>query len=130
MECEVCGKTISRVRKAIIDKVEMTVCDSCAKLGKEIRDSRPVELGKKHDYEIEEREVTPGFSFSIRQSRERMHLTQEEAAKRAGVSVSVLKRIETGKFIPDDNTARRLEKFFRVRIVKRTADDIMDLLDK
>ena len=130
MECEVCGRTVSQTSRILIDKSEMNVCDSCKSLGNEIHENKPIELKKMNVYEIEERTLETNFGEKIRKSRDRMGLSQEEAAKKAGVQVSVLHRVESGRFVPDDKTAKKLEKFFKVRIVQKTDNDLMDLLDK
>ena len=130
MECEVCGKNVSELKKVTIDSTQMNVCGGCAGLGKEA--AVPVKIRRRspENYEIEERNFSKNYHQALRLSRERMQLTQEEAARKAGVPISVLKRIESGKLEPDDATAKRLERFFRVRIISRTSDEIMDLLDK
>jgi len=120
-ECEVCGKGIPFAKRAEIDGVVLDVCDDCARLGKEIAPKRSVLIPKKSDSSMriesieDEREFAPDFSARIRRAREKMNLTQDEAAMKIGISHQIYKRIESG-FKPDAPTARKIERFFGVEL--------------
>jgi putative transcription factor len=120
-ECEVCGKALSFTKRAEIDGVILEVCEDCVKLGKEIARPRPVFMPQTtarapRPESIEsERELADDFSVRIRKARERMNLTQDEAAMKIGISHLIYKRIESG-FKPDEATARKIERFYNVQL--------------
>jgi len=119
-ECEVCGREIPVPKRAEIDGVILEVCDKCARLGKEVAPPRPVFIPRAtrapSPESIEsERELANDFSAKIRKARERMNLTQDEAAMKIGISHLIYKRIESG-FKPDEATARKIERFFGVEL--------------
>ena len=122
-ECEVCGKSVDFSKRAEIDGVILEVCEDCAKLGKEIRQPRPIIIQQAvarapRPESIEsERELADDFSTRIRKAREQRNLTQDEAAMKIGISHQIYKRIESG-FKPDEATARKIERFFGVELYR------------
>jgi len=121
-ECEVCGKE-SAGKRAEIDGVILEVCDNCVKLGKEVYQPRKVFIqphqgisrAPKPESIESERELASDFSNRIRKARERMNLTQDEAAMKIGISHLIYKRIESG-FKPDEQTAKKLERFYNIEL--------------
>jgi putative transcription factor len=65
----------------------------------------------------EDVELAEGLAQVVRQARERAGLTHEELGKRINERVSVLQRVETGKFQPDNALARKLEHALGVKIL-------------
>jgi putative transcription factor len=114
-ECEVCGKSVSHVKRADIDGVILEVCEDCVKLGKELAQSRTVYMKKKIETLEEGEELAEDFSDKVRRAREKRNLKQEEAAKRMGLSISVLRRVENG-FRPDEKTAMKIQRFFGISL--------------
>ncbi|MCX6817359.1 MAG: helix-turn-helix domain-containing protein [Candidatus Aenigmarchaeota archaeon] len=122
-ECEVCGKDTSGAKKAEIDGVILSVCEDCAKLGKEVYQPKKVFLQPQHSISSAPRaesiesdsELAQDFSSKIRHAREKANLTQDEAADKMNISRQMYKRIEGG-FKPDDATAKRIERFYRLEL--------------
>ena len=52
--------------------------------------------------------------FTLKTARERMKLTQDEAAKRIGVSPDTIGNYERGKSYPDIPVLRRIEEVYGV----------------
>lgn len=52
--------------------------------------------------------------FTLRTAREKHRLTQEEAAKRIGVSVDTLGNYERGKSYPDIPVLRKIEEAYGI----------------
>jgi putative transcription factor len=120
-ECEVCGRTVSFIKRAEIDGVILEVCDNCVKLGKEMSEPRKVfiKTRMKETWEKEEeRELSEDFSDKVRRAREKRNLKQEEAAEKIGISPSVLRRIENG-FKPDEKTLSKISRFYGINLYKQ-----------
>ena len=133
-ECEICGKVVSEKRRIRMGKSELEVCGDCISLGEEItkKEVKVYMHVSKQNFvpDIEEREVVPDLSEKVRKARESLELSQKDAAQKIGISESVFRRIESHGFRPDDHTLRRIEKGLKIHLLKKTKDDIMDILDK
>lgn len=121
-ECEVCGKPISKPRRIELDGVILDVCENCMKLGKEMPGEKLRAVinrrtAKEEEFEKEPRELVNDFSKKIREARESRRLRQEEAAKKMGISSSLLRRIEGG-FRPDDRTLSKIARFYGINLYK------------
>jgi putative transcription factor len=122
-ECEVCGKTVSNPRRIELDGVILDVCEDCMKLGKEMPTEKlraviSRRVVRKEEFEVEERELASDFSKRIRDAREERNLKQDEAAKRIGISISLLRRVENG-FKPDEKTAMKIQRFYGISLYKQ-----------
>jgi putative transcription factor len=124
-ECEVCGKE-SAGKRAEIDGVILSVCDDCAKLGKEVCQPRkvfipssPASRAPRPESIEDEKELSSDFSARTRHAREKANLTQDEAAMKMGISHQIYKRIESG-FKPDEATARKIERFYGISLYQQT----------
>ncbi len=114
----------------------MLVCGECAKLGSlyprgglkqpmstvrsaKERSSLRVRVPVKrrvNEEALESMEVVEGFGPMIRRAREGLNLTHEELGKMIGEKVSVLKKVESGKMIPDYKLARKLEHVLKIKL--------------
>jgi transcriptional regulator with XRE-family HTH domain len=56
------------------------------------------------------------FAVKLRRIRERKGLTQEELAKKAGVSRAYLSRLEMGRHDPPLSRLRKIAKVLRVKV--------------
>lgn len=139
LQCEVCGRQIhGKPKKVIIEGAKMVVCAECAKLGSayiepEVRRikpfirsvkrttvKRPVRTLKKRNKPkgiSEELELVEDFGFRVRQARERLHLTHEILGRKIGEKVSVIKKIESGKMVPDQKLATKLEHMLKIKLL-------------
>ncbi|MBN2042839.1 MAG: TIGR00270 family protein [Candidatus Aenigmarchaeota archaeon] len=133
-ECEVCGKVVSEKRKIRLGGSELEVCSDCVSLGEEItkKEVKVYMHVSSPDFvpDIEEREVVSDLSEKVRKARETLGMSQKDAAQRIGIQESVFRRIESHGFRPDDQTLRRIEKGLNIHLLKKTEDDVMDILDK
>lgn len=57
---------------------------------------------------------TPKTMFTLRTARELNRLTQEEAARKIGISVDTLSNYERGKSYPDIPVLRQIEKTYHI----------------
>ena len=138
MQCEICGQEIhGKPQRVVIEGAVMLVCGECAKLGSlhprreakqpmsTVRPAKrrppprvrtPVKR-RVSEETLEDMEVVKGFGPMIRRAREGLNLTHEELGKRIGEKVSVLKKVESGKMIPDYKLARKLEHALRIKLL-------------
>lgn len=119
-ECEVCGKTVSHIKRSDIDGVILEVCDNCASLGKEMAEPKKLFVRKRTDFGAldEEKELVHDFAEKVRKARESRQLSQEEAAGKMGISSSVLKRVESGSKM-DDNIMKKIQRFYGINLYEK-----------
>lgn len=134
MRCEVCGRRIrGKPNQVIIEGAKMMVCEKCAKLGtpyyepakqkitsKKNMPTRPVTVRKfqARTPKIDESlELIDDYGVRVRQAREKLGLTHEDLGKKIGEKVSVLKKIETGKMVPDNLLAKKLEHALQIKLL-------------
>ena len=135
MQCEVCGRQIAgKPRRMIIEGAKMLTCEECAKLGSAYWEPETVNLKKPIKNKIktvvrniptrrkisitvpENLEIVEGYGSLLRQAREKMGLSHEDLGRRIREKVSVIKKIEREKMVPDQNLASRLEHALRVKL--------------
>ncbi len=122
MGCDMCGKD-SELFQVKIEETIMNVCKNCARFGTIIRKKQlqRIELSKRHIQEEKEEPVeviVPNYSTLVKQARESRGLTQEDAAKLLSLKTSMLNNIERSRLKPNTELARKLEKFFKIRLVE------------
>ncbi len=138
MDCEVCGNQIfGKTTKVLIDGAELVVCGRCASGATVVKlTSRP-----KIFTSVEKTSQAPGPQAQtrrrqsaptvpeggelvddhgqvIRKARQAMQLSQEDLCRKIAERVSVLQKIESGRLVPDDTLARKLEHALRIQLIK------------
>jgi putative transcription factor len=134
MGCDLCGRE-GQLYQAKIEGTVMTVCDSCKGYGELIRrlptakEKEQAARGKALRKEEAAANISsapkgevlllvrPDYARVVKAARERLGLKQEEMAKRLRIRESQLHTYETGSRAPDIETARRLEKELKVKLV-------------
>jgi putative transcription factor len=58
------------------------------------------------------------YSQVIRKARETMQLSQEDLCRKIAEKVSVLQKIESGRFVPDDSLVKKLEYALRIQLLQ------------
>ncbi len=123
--CEMCGKEENTVL-ALIEGVELNVCQNCASFGKtikrQIQNFAKKETQQKIQKPQQEREliqlIREDYSSIIRNKREKMGLKQEEFAKFLSEKESIIHKIESGTYMPSLEMARRIEKQLGVSLIE------------
>jgi putative transcription factor len=137
MLCDICGSKEATAR-ALIEGTEMSVCSGCSSFGKvvsAIRHEQPTK-NKKTAVEHEQKPlvkgrgelvqmIIPDYGSIIKNRREKLGIKQEDAAKKLCIKESLLHKIETGAFEPNIELARKLEKFFGVKLVEQVEEQRM-----
>jgi putative transcription factor len=135
LQCEVCGRQIFGTPiKAIIEGAKLSVCSECAKLGSGYwepkpqpqrrakggikRQSTPISYSKRQQLPIvtETLELVGDVGQQVRQAREGLGLSHEDLGRKIRERVSVLRKIESSKMVPDLALAEKLEHTLRIKL--------------
>ena len=133
MQCDMCGKD-DELYKAMIEGVELTVCEKCARFGKILRkikteQEKPKQKNTTQKLVLvkEEKEmietVVEDYADRIKRKREKIGLKQEELAQKISEKESIILKIENGKMVPPIKLARKLEKFLEIKLVEEEEDE-------
>ncbi len=122
-----CGAE-SRLFRAEVEGTVLNACRSCSKFGKIIGNVHERAFpDRRREFKrtpsISKSEITQAlveeYSSILKKKREQSGLTQEDLAKKINEKMSLIHKIETGHFEPNIKLARKLEKFFKVKILEQ-----------
>lgn len=140
MQCEICGTYIEKGKKIKVEGSIVVVCDNCINYGEFVSEIKPYEPLQKINKEItpykEEFEIKftedliEDFSKIIREKREKIGMKQEELAKKLNEPVSLIHRIEIGKFEPSLKLTRKIEKILNVKLLEKVEESISEPSNK
>ncbi len=134
MNCEICGRPISKGFKIVVEGSEMTVCASCRQYGTE-KPSTAVQQGarrvvlpkRKPSSRIEfEDELIENFHIIVRREREKRGWSQEELAKKIQEKESLIRKIENAEIVPEPEVVEKLERLFNIRLRERVPEVKME----
>jgi putative transcription factor len=109
----------------------MTVCPKCAKLGSGYWEPKPQHGAKKREKRqpltsfskrqqrptvAETLELVDDLGQRVRQARRGMELSQEDLGRKIREKVSVIRKIESGKIVPDLVLAEKLEHALKITL--------------
>jgi putative transcription factor len=109
----------------------MTVCSECAKLGSGYWEPKPQHHTKKRTKRqptisfskrkqpptvTETLELVSDFGQRVRQAREGLELSHEDLGRKIRERVSVLRKIESSKMVPDLVLAEKLEHALKIKL--------------
>jgi putative transcription factor len=133
MQCEMCGATIKGPPKTVrIEGAELDVCGQCAKYGTEVqkqnkpdpRKGGPVTrtvatpARRKRDVlDMIEGEIVDDYGERIRKARMERGLSQKDLAMELKEKELLIKKIEKGDLIPEDDVRIRLERALSIRLI-------------
>jgi putative transcription factor len=115
----------------VIEGANMSVCDKCAKLGSGYWEPKPKQRAKKklkHQPVISYSrrkpraivtttlELVSDVGQRVRQAREEAGLSHEDLGRKTSEKVSVLRKIEIGKMVPDLGLAEKLEHTLKITL--------------
>ena len=128
INCDLCGKSIENLNKAIIEGVELEVCQDCSKFGKVVSPVKRLSPKEQHKQilqreKIEQKEekielLVEEYAEIIKKKRESMGLSQKDFANKLNEKESVIHKIETGTFEPPLYLARKLEKLLGIKLIE------------
>lgn len=123
INCELCGKVEERLQRALIEGVELSVCNHCIKFGKILGPIKRQIIIKKDirkDVPNEEKIeiIVENYASLIRGKRESLGLTQKDFANRLNEKESTIHKIEVGIWQPDLALAKKLEKLLGIKLIE------------
>lgn len=129
MGCDLCGYS-GELFSAQIEGSLMNVCKKCLSFG--------VLIEKKRDFNIEKitrpkaREepivlLKENYNLLIKELRERLNLTQEELARKLNERVSLIHKIENKELEPNEDTVKKIENFFKIRLTETYSEENIKL---
>lgn len=122
INCDLCGRIEENLLKAVIEGVELNVCNACSKFGRVIgpakkavvKEPKRVEIAKEEKIEL----LVENYSEIIKKRRESIGLSQKDFAKKINEKESLVHKIETGNFAPSLTLARKLEQTLGIKLVE------------
>ena len=125
VDCEMCGKSIDKPVKVIVEGTSMTVCSQCAAYGRRLEDpkTRHTNMTTRRPQRVFESPDTNLFVVSnygplVKLAREKKGLKQEQVAKSLNEKESIIHKIESGNFKPSLKLAKKIERFFGIKITE------------
>ncbi|HUR69026.1 MAG TPA: multiprotein bridging factor aMBF1 [Candidatus Thermoplasmatota archaeon] len=133
--CEMCGKELPSLRRAIIEGTAMSVCGDCIKFGVE-------QAGAKHEVTNRSRttaalenravrgrtrdvfsdmpeELVEDYGERVRLARQKLGLSIEDVGKKINERQSELAKLEQGTYHPPDTLVKKLERFFNIKLMEK-----------
>ena len=146
MQCEMCGETIRGAPKLVrVEGAELQVCSKCEKYGTAVQQVRqtnmyspargavtkpastaggvPTQAWHRRDmFDFMEGEVVEDYADRIKHARMEKGLSQKELAMQMKEKEHLIKKIENGDLIPEDDVRKKLEKVLGIRLVDAPAE--------
>lgn len=133
--CEMCGKELPSLRRAIIEGTMMNVCGNCVKFGVEQAgaanevtgrsrtttaiESRAVRGRQRDVFADMPEELVEDYGERVRLARQKLGLSIEDVGKKINERQSELAKLEQGTYHPPDTLVRKLEKFFNLKLMEK-----------
>ncbi|MDI3506895.1 MAG: putative transcription factor [Methanomicrobiaceae archaeon] len=140
MQCELCGAPIQGQSKIIqIEGAELRVCARCAKYGTEVQQPRQSGGSQKKPgmvatqtprrkprdvFDLMEGELVEDYPNRIRAAREERGWSTRDLAQAIKEREILIKKIEKGDLIPEDDVRQKLEKALNIRLIDSGEDSI------
>lgn len=131
MRCELCGKYIEEGKKVKIEGSTVVTCNKCSSYGEVVEKVKMPQEKKKppspptkkeisrEELKIEkEEEVIEDFPEKIKKGRAKKDMKQEKLGKKINEPASLIRRMESGKFKPSPDLARKIEKALGIKLLK------------
>jgi putative transcription factor len=142
MICEMCGSDKNKLLLTEVEGALVKVCPDCARFGKGRKEEKPAPamdvssggssggfslppLKKKGAYSKDvfdrmgDDELVDDYGKVIRRSREALHLSQEDLAKKINEKKSIIAKLESGNMVPSDDLVKKLEKALLVKLKEK-----------
>jgi putative transcription factor len=140
MQCELCGAKIQGPAKSVrIEGAVLEVCGPCSRYGTEVpktqktvparagtpprRGAPPAPVRRRRDVlDLIEGEIVDDYGDRIRKARMERGWSQKDLAMELKEKELLIKKIEKGDLIPEDDVRIKLEKTLGIRLIDVPAD--------
>lgn len=137
MQCEMCGKSVPRTRKVIVERTEMSLCNDCSKFGTEATPearktagvtgtvgdrlaARARRMGAPSDALASgEEEIVPDYGQRIMAGRQKKGWTREQLADKIGEPVPTVAKFESNTMVPSDRALSALQKQLNIKLKEK-----------
>ena len=132
MKCEICGKE-AKLRRALVEGVEMLVCQECSRYGIVLPEKRafvpkpkkkPIPYSK-DVFEEMDKDLVPDWGKKIREARERKGLSREQLGAMVGEKTTTIAKIENEELRPTDETVKKLEKVLEIKLFQEVGEALI-----
>ena len=145
MQCEMCGESIHGTPKLVrVEGAELQVCSRCEKYGTEVQQPRradvrrpvarpalgtagkvsPAAVQRKRDmFDYMGGDIVDDYSERIRKARMEKELSQKDLAMQMKEKELLIKKIEKGELIPEEDVRKKLEKVLEIKLVDTITDE-------
>jgi putative transcription factor len=139
MQCELCGAIIKGAPKRVrIEGAVLQVCPKCATLGVEVAQPRPVEPKRKavaaapgvparrgrDVFDMMVGEVVEDYGDRIKSARLAKNWTQKDLANEIKEREILIRKIEKGDLIPEDEVRVKLEKVLSISLLDVSDEEV------
>lgn len=140
MQCELCGAKIRGAPKIVrIEGAELRVCGGCAHLGTEVHrpqarpaahrntpgaPASPPRRRSRDVFDLMEGEIVDDYADRVRTTRMQKGWTQKDLAMRIKEKELLVKKIEKGDLIPEDDVRKKLEQVLGISLLDTSAGDL------
>ena len=140
-----CGESIHGTPKLVrVEGAELQVCSRCEKYGTEVQQPRrtdirrpaartapgtagkvsPAAVQRKRDmFDYMGGDIVDDYSERIRKARMEKELSQKDLAMQMKEKELLIKKIEKGELIPEEDVRRKLEKVLEIKLVDTIIDE-------
>lgn len=135
-----CGAGSPVLKRVAVEGSELSVCQNCARFGRELAPSAPSVLPSRNiaaalerrkrpqekdilaEVEKSRHELVDDYGKRIRDARNRMGWSHEEMGKRLNERKSVVAQLEGQEIRPDDRLIKKLENLLGIRLREEVSD--------
>ncbi len=137
-ECPICGGIIwGKGHRVLLEGAKITVCHNCAQHGtkvhktptpiktKSLYHQKATRTPRKKNYKndiVENLEIVQEYAKKIRDIRSKLKLNQDQFAQKMNEKPSLIRRIESGKVKPTIKLAKKIEKIYDIKLLKKIDD--------
>ncbi len=143
MQCELCGANARALKNVRVESAELRVCPQCEHYGVEIQQPHrttprpgtgrrpanappvphPVAKTRRDMFDMIEGEIVDDYGERIKHARMQRGWSQKDLAMELKVRELLIKKIENGDLIPEDDVRRMLEKTLDIRLLDIPEDE-------
>lgn len=133
--CEMCGKELPSLRRALVEGTTMNVCGNCVKFGVEqagaqnevtgrsrttaALEQRAVRSRPRDIYANAPEELVEDYGERVRTARQKLGLSIEDLGRQLNEKQTELAKVESGTYHPTDVLVRKLERALNIKLMEK-----------